>query len=61
MNVGFMYFNGHWKLQCIYHNMFLSPFDFFIAVYSSVRINVVRSLHTSGVNNAHAGAFLFTD
>ena len=40
-------------------------FDFLVPVYTAVRINMMGSLHTSGIHDAKAGAFLtpclFTD
>ena len=57
MQVGLMNGDGHREPQCINHNMFLAPFDLFVAVNPSISIHMMRRFYTSRIDDSHAWTF----
>ena len=60
MNIGFMNGDSHQIPLSINYNMLLTPLYLLISVKSSIRINMVGCLDTSGINDTQAWTFLTT-
>ena len=48
MNVSLMDHDTHREAKCINNNVFLAPFDLFVAVNDTIGSNVMGGLDTSG-------------
>ena len=56
MNVSLMNHDTHKEAKCINNNVFLAPFDLFVAVNDTIGSNVMGGLDTSGIDDTKVGS-----